>query len=218
MDLGWHITRRWHSYEGELRAAVLRAVLIATFYSVQLVHFFAFAESTEAESVHHQQVTYLCGAWLMLSLAVLVALRQKFFPEYLKYVVTTFDLLLLTLAASLGSGPASPLVGCYFLILGLVALRFSLGLIWYSTILAAACYWALVGFADSTWFDSEHVTPPVVQMVTLCAILSMGVVLGQLVRMIRSAAEEYKNRSSQLAAAEGASQSSEVDTAGGERD
>ncbi|MEM7478285.1 MAG: hypothetical protein AAF483_25130 [Planctomycetota bacterium] len=76
-ELSWHVTQRWQAFEGELRAAIIRAGLILTFYSVQLLHYFAFSERTETEISFHREITFICVVWLLVSLAVLVALRQR---------------------------------------------------------------------------------------------------------------------------------------------
>lgn len=193
-DLGWHITRRWHAYEGEIRTSILRAALVSVFYGIQLINHLGFSVQDAAAVIHHQRVTYLCGGWLLVSLAVLVALRQRIFPPAIKFLTTAFDLAFLTFAAAIGTGTASPLVGCFFLIIAMATLRFSLPLIWFTTIGAMVSYMALVGLGDPTWFDSDHTTSPVTQMVTLSALAATGVVLGQVVRMLRSLAEEFHVR------------------------
>ena len=35
----WHIASRWQEFEGEMRSAVLRALLVVVFYAIQLVHY-----------------------------------------------------------------------------------------------------------------------------------------------------------------------------------
>lgn len=194
----WHITRRWQEYEGEIRVAILRVALVAIFYGVQLLNYFVFSERAEADLLFHRQITAVSAGWLFVSLAVLVALRQRYFPPLLKFATVAFDLMLLTASAAMGSGPHSPLVGCFYLIIAMSALRFSLPLIWMATLGSIAGYLVLVGMADSTWFDSQHATAPVQQLVTLGALLGTGLAMGQLVRMIRRAAEEYFQRHQRL--------------------
>jgi hypothetical protein len=107
---------------------------------------------------------------------------------------------LLTALASLGSGPASPLVLGYGLIIAMAALRFSLGLVWFSTASSLLGYLSLVGLVDKTWFDSQHVVPPLTQLVTLLSLALTGVVIGQVVRRVRLLAADYADR---LAGAKG---------------
>lgn len=74
-DLGWHVTQRWQSYEREVRSAILRAILIAIFYSVQWFNYFIFTEGTETDIAFHRNITFLCIGWSLMSLAVLITLR-----------------------------------------------------------------------------------------------------------------------------------------------
>jgi hypothetical protein len=209
-DLAWHITRRWQSFEGEIRVAFLRVLLLGLFYAVQLVHFLVFSEGSQADTEFHRQITFLVAAWLLISLAVLVSLRQKFFPAWLMFATCSLDLILLFVAAAMGSGPASPLVVCFYLIVGLSALRFSLPLVCFASGGAILAYWALVGWADPGWFDAEHVTPPVQQMVVICSLAATGLAAGQLVMMTRSTAQDYAAR---LQNAAGAARTAEESSA-----
>jgi hypothetical protein len=105
--------------------------------------------------------------------------------------------LLLTALAALGAGPSSPLILAYFLIIALAAMRFSLGLVWFTTLGAMAAYWLLVGLEDaktSRWFDAQHAVPPVTQLITLLSLGLTGIVIGQVVRRVKSMATEYAVR------------------------
>src|SRR6185295_18246765 len=102
----------------------------------------------------------------------------------------------------LAAGPNSPLVLAYFVIIALAALRFSLGLVWFSTLGAMAGYWLLVGLEDaktSRWFDAQHAVPPVTQLITLLSLGLTGIVIGQVVRRVRAIADEYSARQRQAA-------------------
>jgi hypothetical protein len=190
----WHIANRWQEYEGEMRAAVLRVVLVSLFYSIQLMHFLSVSEPTPSDRILHRSVTLSVAVWLLLSLGVLVSLRGNFMPRALKYVVTGIDLALLTLIAWLGHGASSPLVTALFLVLALSAIRFRIGLIWFATIGSMACYMWLVGQSDNSWFDENHSTPIIAQSITLCSLASTGIVLGQIVRAARSMSQAYLER------------------------
>jgi len=203
-DRQWYIVERWQEFEGEGRTNLLRILAIGAFYLVELVNYHWIAPGAEnAEfTAYHQKVTALAVAATMVSLAVLLCLRLHVFPAFLKYVSTGCDLLLLTALASvdhgkgslLADGPESPLVLVYFLIMALAALRLSLGLIWFATLGSMAGYMALVGLADKTWFDADHAVAPVTQLITVLSLILTGVVLGQVVRRVRSLAEEYESR------------------------
>ena len=87
-----------------------------------------------------------------------------------------------------------PLVLAYFLVLALAAVRFSLGLVWFATLGSMAGYMALVGLTDKSWFDADHSVPPVTQLITVLSLALTGIVLGQVIRRMRSLAEEYSAR------------------------
>jgi hypothetical protein len=204
-DRQWYIVERWEEYEGEGRTNLLRIVAVGVFYLVELAqyHWFPAAGADEAElATYHQKVTALAVAWTMVSLAVLLCLRMRVFPAFLKYVSTGCDLLLLTALASVShgaksdapDGPESPLVLVFFLIMALASLRLSLRLVWFATLGSMLGYLALVGLADKKWFDQEHAVPLVTQAITVLSLALTGIVLGQMIRRVRSLAEDYATR------------------------
>lgn len=191
-EFDWHITRRWRSYEGEIRSAVLRSLLLIAFYSIQLFQYLTDGDRSVDEFLFHRQITFLSAVWFFVSLFVLVSLRQKYFPSFLKFLITGLDLVCLTIAASLGSGSNSPLVTVYFVLIAMAGLRFSLPLIWFVTVGSVAAYLFLLGTTDVTWFDKNHATPLIDQWVTLGALTGSGIAMGQLIRMVRQAAEHFR--------------------------
>jgi hypothetical protein len=196
----WFIVGRWQQYEGENRANLLRIVAVGGFYLVQLIHYYGFSTKAEADVRFHAAATALAVAWTLLSLAVLLCLKRRIFPAALKYVSTLCDLTLLTaLAATFTTQKASsPLVLAYFLIIAMAGLRFSLGLVWFATLGAMLGYLYLVGQTDSTWFDNDHKVPVVNQLVTLLCLGLTGVLLGQIIRRVRSLADDYARRLGKL--------------------
>ena len=190
----WYIVGRWQEYEGESRANLLRIVAIGAFYIVQLINFHIIYACDPQQLPFHQQATGIAVAWTMVALAVMLCLRRRMFPAALKYCSTACDLLLLTSLAALANGALSPLVLAYFGIIAMSALRFSLGLVWFSTLVAMLGYYALVGLSDRTWFDKDHVVPPATQLITLLSLGLSGVVIGQVVRRVKAIAAEYAER------------------------
>ncbi len=194
----WFIVGRWHEYEGESRANLLRIVAIGSFYVVELLRFYIFEKTNPDQLAFHRQATMVAVAWTMVSLAILLCLRLRIFPAALKYASTGCDIALLTALAALNSpGPFSPLVLGYFLVIALAALRFSLSLIWFSTLASMLGYWSLVGLEDartSRWFDAQHAVPPARQLITLLSLGLTGIVIGQVVRRVKAMAAEYAQR------------------------
>ncbi|WP_425615223.1 hypothetical protein NA78x_005123 [Anatilimnocola sp. NA78] len=191
-DRHWFIVSRWQEFSGEARANLLRVLAIIVFYSIQLYQRPGTVHGTSPE--FHRQATLVAVAWSLISLAVLLCLQRRIFPSLLKYVVSTFDVVLLTVLAMIAGGPASPLIHIYYLIIALAALRVSVGLTWYTTLASMLGYLALVAKADSTWFDAVHTTPVVNQLMMLACLGITGIVIGQVVRQQRSLATAFAER------------------------
>lgn len=194
-DRQWFIVGRWQQFEGESRANLLRTVAVGAFYVIELLQYYWLEEKTEAMQGFHTSATLLAVAWILLSVAVMLCLRRRIFPAALKYVSTLGDLVLLTALIAVTADKAqSSLVLAYFLVIAVAGLRFSLPLVWFATLGAMAGYLFLVGQSDDTWFDSHHVVPVVQQLVTLLSLGLTGVLLGQILRRVRSLAEDYARR------------------------
>ena len=199
-DRQWYIVGRWQEYEGEGRANLVRILAIGVFYAIQLVHYHGFAEQDRdgAAARHavafHQAATALAVAGSLMSVAILLCLRRRVFPGILKFISVTGDVILVTSLASIGAGPLSPLVAVYFLIIVLAGLRFSLRLVWCSTLSSMAGYLMLVGIKDDKWFDSNHIVAPVEQLMMLVCLGLTGIVMGQIIRRVRALADEYSRR------------------------
>lgn len=190
----WYIVGRWQEYEGEGRANLLRIAALVAFYAVQLVDHHFFQVRTDDERQYHQAVTAIAAGWTLMGLLVQTSLRRQVFPAALKYVSTAGDLAFLTALLWIGSGPASPLVYAYFPVVALSGLRFNLRLVRFATLGAMGCYLAVVGASDPHWFDSQHATPVVQQLVALLSIGLTGLIVGQVVRRVRGLAADYARR------------------------
>ena len=195
-DRQWFIVARWQQYEGESRANLLRIVAVGAFYLIQLIQYYWLEPRTAATERFHTAATLLAVAWILLSVAVMLCLRRRIFPAALKYVSTLCDLVLLTaLVSTFTEDKAkSPLVLAYFLIIAVAGLRFSLPLVWFTTLGAMLGYVYLVGQTDDAWFDGSHAVPVVQQLVTLLSLGLAGVLLGQILRRVRSLADDYAKR------------------------
>jgi hypothetical protein len=187
----WYIVGRWQEYDGESKANLLRLVVIGVFYLVQLVHFHVLAGTGDRDESFHRAATALAVAGSFVALAVLLCLRSRVFPAAMKFLSTGADLLLLTMLAAVGSGPKSPLIFAYFLIIALAALRFSLRLVWFATLGSLVGYLALVGIKDGKWFDAQHVVRPVEQLMMLASLALTGPIVGQVIRRVRALADDY---------------------------
>lgn len=199
----WHITGRWQEYGGESRANFLRVIALAAFYVVELVnHYGIRLGSFELKPVagvdekFHTAVTALTVLWACVGMGVLFALRSRFLPSWLKYASVAADLVILTFLLLLAAGPSSPLCVGYFLVIGLAGLRFSLPLIWFATGGALLSY--LVILANAKWYRPELRVPYYHEAIMGLAIILMGVLLGQIVRQVRSIASDFAARTEAL--------------------
>lgn len=190
----WFIVRRWQEYDGEWRANALRALCIGAFYATQLIHYHRLATDMEAERPFHRAVTALAVVWLAIALAVHLALRAGVLPGGLKYLTTTTDCVLLTAAALLGSGPDSPVVLGFFLIVAMAALRFDLNLVRYATLASVIAFLAIVVARDPSWLNATHQGSIIRRLVMFLSLGAEGVVLGQVVRRAGELAREFERR------------------------
>ncbi|MFV1965193.1 MAG: hypothetical protein ACC628_07190 [Pirellulaceae bacterium] len=190
----WYIVGRWQEYDGEGKSNLLRLVTICLFYLLQLIHFYFLAAPGDRDVAFHRAATALAVAASLVSLGVLLCLRSRMFPAGLKFLSTGADLLLLTMLAAAGAGPNSPVVFAYFLVIAMAALRFSLPLVWFATLFSISGYLALLGIKDDRWFDATHVVDPVEQLMALACLAMTGIIVGQVIRRVRSLADEYSRR------------------------
>ena len=148
------------------RANLLRIAGIGVFYLVELLDYHglrlgSFEIPAIVSRPLHQVITGLALAWALTGMAVLLCQKHHIFPAGLKYATTAADLVFLTLILLAASGPQSPLVIGYFLIIVLATLRFSLGLIRFATAGAVAGYLAVLG--HGRWFRrsaADRAPPP----------------------------------------------------------
>ena len=203
----WYITERWQHFDAERRANALRVVAIGAFYTIHLAHygssqgrlqFLNFLQLGDAGAVSprfHASITLLAVVWTMLCLGTMVCLSRKFFPWWLKFFSTGCDLFLLTSILYLGNGPASPMVAGYFLITSLAALRMSLPLVRFATLGCLGGYVCLLGCAK--WPESfgkgglDISIPRYEQLITLLALLFVGLILGQAIRSVPRMAQDF---------------------------
>jgi len=198
VDRQWFIVGRWQEYEGEARANVLRFAAIAAFYIVELTNYYGLKLGVlevppMATASFHQAATAVAVAWMMLGLVILLCLKERIFPASLKYFSTGGDLVFLTCVITLGTGPKSPLVAAYFVVMALAALRFSLGLVRFATLGSMAGYLFLLGYA--WWFPERKLhVPRYHQLLVVLALGFTGIVLGQVIRRVHGLAKDYAAR------------------------
>ena len=147
----------------------------------------------------HLLVTLLALAWILIAAAVHISLRAKIFPWWLSTASTLGDVLFLSSILCISSGPQSPLVVGYFLVIALAALRFDLRLVQATTIAAIVGYVCVLGCAKwpATFGREEaidYTVPRYQQIVVIAALGLTGIIVGQVVRRVRKLASEYAER------------------------
>ncbi|MCA9188732.1 MAG: hypothetical protein KDA99_24065 [Planctomycetales bacterium] len=192
-DRQWFILQRWQLFDGESRANIIRIVAIGVFYAVHLYTYTILKVGTHQ---FHMSATALAVAWALSTLAVLVALRARFFPTWIAYLSVSLDLCFLGCVLTIAQGGNSALVSGYFVIIALSTLRFQLPLVWLSTVGSMISYLVVLAARHPDWFGSakDIPVPRQNQLMILVALALTGITLGQVVRRVRSLAVEYSQR------------------------
>lgn len=208
-DRHWYITERWQYFEAERRVNLLRLMAIGVFYTVHLLHYWSlqgqvsalrFLQLNDGATVDpnfHTSVTLLALGWVMLCVGTVLCLNKQILPWWLKYFSTGCDLFFLTAILYLASGPASPLVSGYFLLIAMATLRMNLPLVWFVTIGSLCGYVGLLGctkWPETFWRAGTDISiPRYHQLIILLALVLTGVILGQVIRSVRSMASRYQS-------------------------
>lgn len=187
---------RWVEYSGQYRAAILRLGAIAVFYAVYLLNHhgdrlgpLGLSTGPPLEARQHQAITALAVAWTMLGTGVVLCLRSRFLPWWLKYLATTLDFVLLTSVLMLSYGPRSPMAVAYLALLAMSALPGSLPLLRWATIFSVVSYMFLCGYAS--WFAPEGLSVPRYSQIVMSLTLAVsGLSIGQVLRVLYGSLEK----------------------------
>lgn len=195
----WYIVSRWQEFEGETRANLLRLVALASFYVIELINYYGLnlgpiqmERVAGVDRKFHLAMTAIVVAWAAISMGVTVCLRAKFFPAALKYVSTAGDALLLTCVLLIADGPKSPLLVCYFLVIVIAGLRFSLGLVWFASAASLLGYIVVIG--NAAWYRQALRVPRYQELVIVIALALTGIFMGQIIRRVRKIASDFSAR------------------------
>ncbi len=204
-QIPWEAACRWQQYEAELRVNLVRLGAIGLFYIVHLVHHVAakgnlpvlaalgLDSGTVLTGQTHAALTCIVLAWVMIGLWIHRSLSMRVFPRWLMYGSTAGDVILLTAVLVLTSGPTSPLIAGYFLIVMMSGLRFDLTLVRCATATTVVSYLIVLGCAK--WpiglgkINTLPSVPRYQQLMVIAALLLAGVVVGQGVRQARQLAQ-----------------------------
>jgi hypothetical protein len=187
LETRWTEIRRLEEWAGETRVNLVRVVALVGLYGQHLVSWEWFRGSWLTPS-YHATVTALVIAWAFLVVALRYFLARGAPPPWLKYAVTAWDTLMVTVLVIVSGGVNRTLVTLYFLVIAAAPLRLSLSLVWCATAASVVGYLVLLGHAK--WYEPAQRLPRQQQVIFVLALLVAGLLAGQVVRQARRAAKE----------------------------
>jgi len=185
----------WEAVAGESRLNWIRMGAIALFYLQHAVLFFRLEAPTQADLTYHTLVSTIVIMWGVFAALLQLVLSTRRTP-WIPYLSTSIDLVLATvlIVSTPAGGPHSALLVLYPVILSASALRFSLPIIYFTTLLATMLYllvlghyaFMIVGYERyySAEFSTERI-PRSTQVIFVLALLTIGAIAGQIVRQAR---------------------------------
>jgi hypothetical protein len=185
-DPAWSAAQRLEGLAGEVRVNLIRLAAIVAFYGHHLVNVFVIGDNPSLKGEYHVVVTSLVLAWALAVLIIHYCLMRRWVPSGLKYVVTAWDILLITTLLMVGRDGRSMLAVLYFLVIVAAPLRLSLPLVWTATLGTMAGYAFFLGYVR--WRlevpIQQRLSRPQ-QVVFLLALGAVGLFAGQFVRQCR---------------------------------
>jgi len=201
-DTTWEDARRLEAWAGEIRVNLIRCVALVLFYANHLLNVYLASEDS-ARGRFHAAVTAVVLAWAIGILVLHACLSRRWVPDWLKFLVTGWDLLLATTLVLVSpEGPRSALMLLYFVILAAAPLRLSLPLVWVTTFGSMLCALAVLGhyvFFRVGWaayYAPENTAriPRVTEILFFLALGAVGLLGGQMVRQARRLVQGYPVR------------------------
>jgi len=197
-DIRWRDTQRMESWAGEIRLNLIRLIAIMIFYGRHLVEAMASPPGSAVRGVYHVQVTWICLVWAGTAMVLHARLKRRHMTSFMKYLATGIDAGMITILCAVGSNPQTPLIFLYFPLIVSAPLRLSIRLVYAATAAAMAGYlivlahyaWYIVGFKK--YYSTPGLRIPRSQEIfVLLAMLTTGVVAGQIVRQMRRISAGY---------------------------
>jgi len=185
-DPAWSASQRLEGLAGEVRVNLIRLVALVAFYGHHLVNVFVIRDDPALQGAYHTVVTCLVLAWALSVLVIHYGLMRRWVPAALKFIVTVWDILLITTLLMVGGDGRSMLAVLYFLVIVAAPLRLSLPLVWLATLGTMAGYAFFLGYVR--WqlkLPLELRTSRPQQIVFLLALGAAGLLAGQFVRQCR---------------------------------
>lgn len=173
--------RRLEAWGGETRVNSVRLAALVAFYAQHVARYHLGGDGAPT-AAFHAIATALTMLWATEILIVHFFLTRRFMPGWLKYAATGLDLALVTALLAAASGPSSPLIVLYFLIVAASPLRFDLPHVRFATLGAMAGYLVVLGHAK--WFRPEFHVDRQTQVIVLLGLGAAGILAGQMLRQV----------------------------------
>jgi hypothetical protein len=185
---------RW---AGEVRVNLVRLVALLAFYGYHLVDVYLSRDDPTYTSAYRAAVTAVALTWAWVVVLAHLWLRQGRLPPALPYGTTLADATLVTALVTASGGPKSPLVLLYLLVVAAAPLRWSLRLVYVATLAAVVGYLAALGHyvfvrigATAYYADAAVRISRPQEVITVLALLTAGLLAGQVVRQASRLAAE----------------------------
>jgi hypothetical protein len=199
----WEDARRLEAWAGETRVNLIRSIALVVFYANHLLSVYVYGDVPSGGGRFHAAVTAVVLAWAIGILVLHTCLTRRWVPDALKYIVTFWDLLLVTtLVMASPEGPRSTLMLLYFVVLAAAPLRLSLPLVVTTTLASMASalivlgqyVFIRIGSAEYYRQGNNDRIPRVSEILFLLALGAVGLLAGQVVRQARRLVDGYPVR------------------------
>lgn len=164
--------QRRETWAGDLKANLIRVSALFIF-GVNEMFIFYFLKGVSAS--FHRSSLLLVAIWLGAAIAHQMALKNHWLPKSGSVLMVACDVFLLTRLILAGGGLGSSLVGIYFLIVALTALRLNPKFVLMST---GLCVWGYLAVLGSSPRPIGDIAPLSVRAtITVLCLLFQGAIL-----------------------------------------
>jgi hypothetical protein len=181
--------RHVEAWAGEVRVNLVRVVALLGFYGYHLVDVYLSRDDPSYTPEYRASVAAVAVGWAGVIAIAYAVLRQGRMPPALPYLTAVADAALVAAVVIVSGGPRSPLVQLFLLVVAAAPLRLSLSAVYVSTAAALIGYLVTIGqyvvvrVGTSAYYSEPALRiPRPQQVVTVLAILTAGLLAGQIVR------------------------------------
>lgn len=188
----WTDMQRLEGWVGESRVNLIRLAAILLFYSHHLINVIFFPATLDLPANYHALVTLLVFSWALVVVLLHLCLSRRWNPPFLKYVVTLWDIVFITLILLLGQDTRSMLPVLFFLVIVAAALRLSLRLVYVASLASIAAFLFYLGhFRYWQQLPEEQMLERPQQIIVILTLAATGFLAGQVVRQAQRLVQGY---------------------------